>query len=218
MQPGRRLIDLEPAAFALRVAAFLIDILVVCAAVVVLLQLVLDPLRAALGPGWARVGWFYIGYTLLTVSLPIWLYFAGYESGDQHATFGKRWLGIAVAGASGRPPAFGRALLRTIVKLLPFEIAHLVVAVPVNPFIDPITAGLILPGMRELGGTVLAGLLVALLILGATLLSAALHPDRRALHDLLAGTWVVRTARRPAPAIATTAPAAPGAGGPGLHA
>ena len=219
MQPGRRLTDLEPAAFALRLAAFLVDILVVCAAVVVLLQVVLDPLRTALGPAWARVGWFYIGYTLLTVSLPIWLYFAGYESGDQHATLGKRWLGIAVAGAGGRPPSFGRALLRTIVKLLPFEVAHLVIAVPANPFIDPITGELILPGMQELGGTVLAGLLVSLLILGASLLSAALNPDRRALHDLLTGTWVVRSAPQRTPAIAHAA-AGPGAasGGSGLHA
>lgn len=212
MQPGRRLTDLEPAGFAIRLAAFLIDIVIVCAAVVLLLQFVLDPLRAALGPGWARVGWFYIGYALLTVSLPIWLYFTGYEAGDQHATLGKRWLGLTVAGASGTPPSFGRAFLRTIVKLMPFEIAHIVIAVPANPFIDPLTAGLILPGMKELGGTVLAGLLVALLLLGATMLSAALHPDRRALHDLLAGTWVVKTAPRPATAVAP-ATASPGIGG-----
>lgn len=211
MQPGRRLTDLEPAGFAVRLAAFLIDILVVCAAVVVLLQFVLDPLRSVLGPGWARVGWFYIGYTLLTVSLPIWLYFTGYEAGDEHATLGKRWLGLTVAGASGTPPSFGRAFLRTIVKLLPFEVAHVVIAVPANPFIDPLTSRLIIPGMQELGGSVLAGLLIALLLLGATMLSAALHPDRRALHDLVAGTWVVRTAPRPATTV-TTAPATPGTG------
>ena len=200
MQPGRRLTDLEPAGFAIRLTAFLIDILVVCAAVVVLLQVVLDPLREVLGPGWARVGWFYVSYTFLTVSLPIWLYFAGYEAGDQHATLGKRWLGIAVAGADGRAPSFGRALSRTIAKLLPIELAHIAIAVPANPFIDPLSSRLILPGLQELGGSVLAGLLLALLILGGTLLSVALHPDRRALHDLLAGTWVVKAAVRTAPA------------------
>ena len=218
MQPARRLTDLEPAAFAIRLAAFLVDLLVVCAAVVVLLQLVLDPLRSALGPAWARVGWFYVGYTLLTVSLPIWLYFAGYESSDQHATVGKRWLRIKVAGADGRPPSFMRALLRTIVKLLPFEIAHLVIAVPINPFIDPITGGLILPGMQELGGTVLAGLLVALLILGASLLSAALHPDRRTLHDLVAGTWVVGPATLPRAAPASAPAEGTAVGGPAFPA
>lgn len=211
MQTGRRLTDLEPAGLTLRLAAFLVDILVVCAAVVVLLQLVLSPLHSALGPGWARVGWFYIGYTLLTVSLPIWLYFAGYESGEHRATLGKRWLGLAVACTDGSRPSFGRALLRTIVKLLPLELAHLAIAVPANPFIDPLTSSLILPGMRELGASVLGGLFVALLILGGTMLSAALHADRRALHDLVADTWVVKV-RHAAPATAQ-ATAAQGAGG-----
>ena len=51
MPSGRRLTDLEPAGFVRRASAFLLDILVAGVLLVLLLQLVLDPLRAALGPG-----------------------------------------------------------------------------------------------------------------------------------------------------------------------
>ena len=192
MQSGRRLTDLEPAGFARRAAAFFVDLFVAGVVVVVLLQLVLDPLRDALGPGWARVGWFYIGYTLLTVSLPIWAYFAGYESRADHATPGKRWLGVTVASTGAKPLSFGRAFLRTILKLLPFEVAHVFLAVPANPFIDPLTHAMTVPGFDDLGASVHAGLLVAVLLAGAQLFTMLLHPDGRGVHDLVAHTFVVR--------------------------
>jgi uncharacterized RDD family membrane protein YckC len=175
-----------------RAAAFVIDLAVVVAAVVLLLQLVLDPLRDTFGPGWMRVGWFYIGYTLLTVSLPVWLYFAGYESSDFQATLAKRWLGIGLTSTRPGRVTFGRAFLRTIARLLPFEIAHVVTVVPANPFVDPLTGMLTIPALDSLGPSVLAGLLVSVLMLGALLFSVMLHPDGRGVHDLLAGTFVVR--------------------------
>ena len=209
MQPVRRFTDLEPAGFARRLAAFLVDVVIVYVAVVILLQLVLDPLREALGPGWVRVGWFYIGYTLLTVSLPTWLYFAGYESSQEQATLGKRWLGVVVTGPDGGEAPFWRALLRTLVKLLPFEVAHMAIALPANPFVDPLSGTFTVPALEDLGGSVVIGILIALLMLGAILLTAALHPDRRGLHDLVAGTYVMMqpTAElAPAAALPTQVP------------
>jgi uncharacterized RDD family membrane protein YckC len=194
MQPARRFTDLEPAGIDRRLAAFLVDVVIVFVAVVVLLQLLLDPLTDSLGPGWVRVGWFYIGYTLLTVSLPTWLYFAGYESSDEQSTLGKRWLGIVVTGPDGKEPSFWRALLRTLLKLLPFEIAHAAIALPANPFVDPLSGAFIMPALEELGGSLFAGLLVALLLFGAALLTMALHPDRRGPHDFLSGTYVMKAA------------------------
>lgn len=193
MQSGRRLTDLEPAGFVRRSAAFAIDLAVVVTVVVLLLQLLLDPLRDAFGPGWMRVGWFYAGYTLLTVSLPIWFYFAGYESGRDQRTPGKRWLGVALTSTRGGRVTFGRAFLRTLARLLPFEIAHVATVVPANPFVDPLTGTLTIPALDSLGASVLAGLLVSLLALGALLFSVMLHPDGRGLHDLLAGTFVIRS-------------------------
>ena len=191
MPSGRRLTDLEPAGFVRRASAFLLDILVAGVLLVLLLQLVLDPLRVALGPGWARVGWFYLPYALLTISLPMWLYFAGYESGARGATPGKRWLRIAVTSTAAAPLTFGRALLRTVLKLLPFETAHLFVALPANPFIDPLSGQLVIPALDTMGASVLTGLLLALLLLGAWVFTVMLHPDGRGPHDLLAHSFVV---------------------------
>ena len=193
MTSGRRLTDLEPAGFGRRAAAFLLDLAIAGVAVVVLLQLVLDPMRQALGPGWMRVGAFYVAYVLLTVSLPVWLYFAGYESSPWQATIGKRWLGVRVASVDARPVSFLRALVRTGVKLLPFEIAHISVALPANPFIDAITGELTIPALGSMHAAGLAGLLAALLLFGLLLFTAMLHPDGRGAHDLVAGTFVVRS-------------------------
>lgn len=205
MLQARRFTDLEPAGFARRLAAFLADVAIVYLAVVILLQLLLGPLREALGPGWARVGWFYVAYSLLTVSLPVWLYFAGYEAGDDRSTFGKRWLGITVTGSDGGEISFARALARTFFKLLPFEIAHIAVAVPANPFIDPLSGALMLPALEDFPPSVIAGLLVALLLLGAGLLVMAVHPDRRGPHDLIAGTFVMESARASGRGVPTVA-------------
>ncbi len=199
MTSGRRLIDLEPAGFVRRAAAFLLDLAVAGVAVVVLLQLFLDPLRQALGPGWMRIGAFYVSYVLLTVSLPIWFYFSGYESSPWQATPGKRWLGIRVNSIGGRPVTFVRAFVRTVVKLLPFEIAHICVALPVNPFVDAITGELTIPALDSMHPASLAGLLVALLLFGVMLFTAVLHPDGRGAHDFAAGTFVVRTDLSPVP-------------------
>ena len=199
MTSGRRLTDLEPAGFVRRAAAFALDLAVAGIAVVVLLQLVLDPMRQALGPGWMRIGAFYVGYVLLTVSLPVWLYFSGYDSSPWQATPGKRWLGMRVNSLDGRPVSFVRAFVRTIVKLLPFEIAHICVALPVNPFVDPITGELTIPALDAMHPISLAGLLAALLLFGVVLFSAILHPDGRGAHDLAAATFVVRTESARAP-------------------
>lgn len=199
MTSGRRLTDLEPAGFARRASAFLLDLAVAAIAVVVLLQLVLDPMRQALGPGWMRIGAFYVAYVLLTVSLPIWLYFAGYESSDGQATLGKQWLGIRVNTIDGRRVSFGRAFVRTLIKLLPFEVAHVCIALPANPFIDPVTGELTIPALDAMHPAGLAGLLAALLLFGVLLFTTVLHGDGRGIHDLAARTFVVRTETRPAP-------------------
>lgn len=198
MPSGRRLTDLEPAGFVRRACAFLLDLAVAGVAVVVLLQLVLDPLRQALGPGWMRIGAFYVAYVLLTVSLPVWLYFSGYESSPSQATPGKRWLGLRVNSIDGRRISFVRAFLRTIIKLLPFEIAHICIALPVNPFVDAVTGELTIPSLDAMHPAGIAGLLAALLLFGVVLFTTVLHPDGRGAHDIAAGTFVVRTQASPA--------------------
>ena len=192
MTPRRRMIDQEPAGAGRRLLAFLLDLTVACVVIVALLQLVLDPLRQAIGPGWMRIGWFFGVYTFLTVSLPVWLYFAGYEASNRQATLGKRWLGLRVTDESGDGTSLPRALVRNLVKLLPLEVARLSIALPVNPFVHPLTDELIWPSAESLPPTFVIGVLLAIVLAGAYLLALVLDDDGRAPHDHATGTYVLR--------------------------
>ncbi len=67
-----------PAPRLRRGAAYLLDCTVAFAAVAASQVLVLAPLRTWLGmkDEWFHSGWNTEAYTLLTISLPVWLYFA----------------------------------------------------------------------------------------------------------------------------------------------
>ena len=77
-----------------------------------------------------------------------WVYWAGLESSEHRATWGKRALGLAVVDENGERIGFGQASGRFWGKLLSAVVL----------------VGLLLPAFRR---------------------------DRRALHDLLASTFVV---------------------------
>ena len=62
-------------------------------------------------------------WVLFTISLPVWVYFIYMESARQ-ATFGKRLLGLKVTNADGNRIAFEQAILRTAIRLLPWEVTH----------------------------------------------------------------------------------------------
>lgn len=68
-------------------------------------------------------------WVLLTMSLPVWLYFIWLERIRQR-TIGKRLFQLIVANRQGSPIGWGQAILRTFVKLLPWEMTHLIVLVP----------------------------------------------------------------------------------------
>ena len=70
---------------------------------------------------WIQNGWLFWAYVFTVVSLPLWLYYSLFESSARQATIGMRLLGLRVTGLNGERISFGRALLRTVVKLIPFE-------------------------------------------------------------------------------------------------
>jgi uncharacterized RDD family membrane protein YckC len=113
--------------------------------------------------------------------LPVALYLAAGEAGRAHATRGKRAAGLVVLGRDGLPPGRRRILVRTAVKLLPWQLAHLAVTR---------AAGVGVARSPKLAG---AGFGVALATAGVSVGLAASRPDGRALHDLAAGTRVVAT-------------------------
>lgn len=94
-------------------------------------------------------------------------------------TWPKRWFGLRVVTATGDPPGLGRSVLReTCVKWgMPLGSAYLIWRYS-GAF----------PGLSILGGLA-AGLLLA------EIFSARFHPQRRAFHDRLAGTYVTDARR-----------------------
>jgi poly-gamma-glutamate synthesis protein (capsule biosynthesis protein) len=168
-----------------RALAYGIDI-VIAFALYALVQLPLIPVRNALGIGqdWFQSGVHTEIYTLLTISLPIWLFFALFDRSARQGTPGKWLLHLRVVSIREQSRIrFPRSLARSIVKLLPWECVHLANNLP-----EPIWYAEH-PGFRI--GFALSGLLW-----GAYALTTALTRNRQAPHDLLLQTLVVRDSSR----------------------
>lgn len=121
----------------------------------------------------------------VSLILPIGLYFALSESSARQATWGKRKAGLLVVGISrGRLP-FGRAVLRAIFKLLPWQIAHTslfhIPGWPWDPSAPP--------------AWVYAGFGFCYALLGANIALLLLSSERAALHDRVAGSRVIYSRR-----------------------
>jgi uncharacterized RDD family membrane protein YckC len=125
-------------------------------------------------------GWEIEAWVLLSVSLPIWLYFIALERSAGQATLGKRLMGLRVERIGGGRIRPGQAVARTALKLLPWELTHLTLLVPAPIWSDPQA------GWRP-------GLFVVYGLLAAYAAAAALTPRRQTLPDLAAGTVVIET-------------------------
>ncbi|MEO1128753.1 MAG: RDD family protein [Planctomycetota bacterium] len=119
---------------------------------------------------------------LLVLTVPVWLYFALCEQSSGQATIGKRVMSLIVQGVDGRRMSLGQSLLRSGIKLVPWELAHTCLwriegwPAPEEP-----------PHGWQLGGLVLVWVLVGLFLV--PLFTTARH---RSMYDVLARTLVVR--------------------------
>ncbi len=145
-----------------------------------LFALRLNPLAQGVlsGAGFSR-GEYHL-WLLGTVDLPLILYYTGTLGSPARATIVMRWLGLRLEAASGGSLGYARALLRTVVMLIPFEVNHFFVVWANSP-----------EGIPD--RLALQYALVGALIL-AYVGTAALSPRRQSIHDRVAGTVVVRTA------------------------
>jgi uncharacterized RDD family membrane protein YckC len=160
-----------------RLAAYLVDILLLFAAII-LTQLGLNALTEGLPMRLFTTGPRLGGWVWLSVSLPTYLYFARSESSAPGGTLGKRLLGLRVTDTAGKRIGFGRALIRTIVKLIPWEVTHLSLFLPTPIFLD-----------RQ--GGFLPGLITANVLIVVYLTVIAMTAGKRGIHDLVAGTMVL---------------------------
>jgi uncharacterized RDD family membrane protein YckC len=155
----------------LRIGAYVIDIVLLFAVLAPLGQLILRLFGRAPTTGpeiWRTVFW--------NFSLPCWLYFIVSARSTGGATLGKRWLGLRVSGDHG-PISTGRAVGRTALLLLPWELIH-VSAFGLSRQLD------------RLNPLQIAGLTVANLLTIIYLVVTFRTGGRRSVHDFLAGTSV----------------------------
>lgn len=158
-----------------RMAAYGVDIgllFIILAPLGFLLQWLFGIPQAQTGPE--------IGRTLVwNFSIPVWLYFMVCDTSPTGATIGKRLLGLQVKTLTGDRIGIGRAVVRTGVKLLPWELVHL-------------SAFALSTDLNNLNPLQVVGLSAANLFSIAYLVVAAVTRGRRSVHDFLVGTFLVR--------------------------
>ncbi|MBK6939568.1 MAG: RDD family protein [Planctomycetes bacterium] len=176
--------DLPYAEPVRRVAAYLVDVALVAAVMVggvhfgLIQNLELQP---ELKPPSVLL-WVWV---LVTMSLPTWIYFAAFESSSWQATLGKRLLRIVVTDMDTQRLSFRHALVRTWIKLLPWELIH--VALNVLP-----NGGLNEQGMIEPSRLQLIGFTVSMFLVGSWLVTLMLTPRAQSVHDVMARTLVLK--------------------------
>lgn len=110
--------------------------------------------------------------------IPFLLYLVVTESSASHASLGKRWNHLTVRSISGAAPSRRSVWVRNLVKVLPWQLAHLAVS---RFILDTQLSTAI---VFDVGALALLGLIAAPALTGG-----------QGLHDRLAGTVVTRVPR-----------------------
>ena len=166
-----------------RVAAFGLDYLVIAAYIVVLTlaSVTVTSQLSSLNPGSRTDPWVFDLLAFTTLVLPVILYFALSEASRSQATWGKRRMGLVVVSTGGQRLRAGRSLMRSALKLLPWQIAH--------------TSLFHIPGWPTAVETIpfpaALGLWISALLASGAFASIFIAADRRTLYDRLAGTRVI---------------------------
>ncbi len=170
--------------FFRRIAAFALDYLLI-AGYLVVLAMVSSIL--ALGP--LKEGWQVLMSSpermdlvgFVTAILPVILYFTLLESSESGATWGKHRMGLRVVHRSGERLGRGRALMRSVVKFLPWQVQH--------------TCLFHIPGWpmetQEPPVWVVVGVVLAWVVILIYVVTLAVSPTRRTLYDWVSGSQVV---------------------------
>jgi len=104
-----------------RIQAFALDYLIIAAYLLCLLGLV----RAlGISPSWVGSSGRGQLVGFLSVTLPVTLYFAITEASHKHASWGKQKLSLRVTDLAGLGVGWPRSMARTVLKFVPWELAH----------------------------------------------------------------------------------------------
>ena len=113
-----------------RSLVYIIDVTIIYLVIMLVMQmLILVPIRNYFGIEeiWFRNGWNVQIYVWLTISFPTFLYFIIFEASKYKATLGKRLMKLEVLNSVSKSRiTIATSIKRTVLKLLPWELIHLV--------------------------------------------------------------------------------------------
>ena len=166
-----------------RILAYLIDCTLCYAVIMLIIQwLILSNTREIIGitDEWFENSWNMQLYVLLTISLPAWLYFTYLDSNRSRGSYGKRIMKMAVRNMEDQSISPGRSFVRTILKLLPWEISHIGIIFPIPIYFAED------PNIRIL---TIAGMILFVIYF----VTIAFSRTRLAPYDKILGTQVIET-------------------------
>lgn len=115
----------------------------------------------------------------LLVTLPVSLYFALSESSTRQATWGKGKVGLKVINEKGERISVWRALARTGLKFIPWELSHTLIW---EIYFSPQTTSL----------WISYGFVLVYALIGLNLASLVVSKGHQTLYDLLTKTYVMK--------------------------
>ncbi len=121
----------------------------------------------------------------LVLVLPVALYFTLQESSSRQATWGKRKAGIQVVNAGGGRLTGKQAFFRSLLKLLPWQIAHTSIFHIEGWPLAPV----------ETTSLVITGFALVYVLVGAYAVSMLVSKKHRTPYDWLAGSYVIATTK-----------------------
>jgi len=175
----------EYAGFLKRLKAFAFDTLIICSYIIMLTVATLAIIKIAefmgLSLRWPENPILADLMAFVTLILPIILYFTLQESSPKQATWGKRKAGIRVVNASSEMLTRMQAFLRSLVKFLPWQIAH--------------TCLFHIPGwplaVTAVPPVVITGFVLVYLLVGVYVASALILKRHRTPYDWASGSYVI---------------------------
>ena len=177
--------NIQYAGFAKRLKAFMIDYLIIFAYIVALAGVNYGIILS--GGTLEEISPFFASLIVkdaiafLTLILPVILYFTLQESSPKQATWGKRKVGIRVVNANGKTLTRLQAFVRSLVKFLPWQIAH--------------TCLFHIPGLPlapvEPSSTVMAGFALVYLLVGIYITSVLISEKHCTPYDWVSGSYVI---------------------------
>jgi uncharacterized RDD family membrane protein YckC len=165
-----------------RTMAYIVDCVLAFGTVMLIVQwAIFSQIRESIGitDTWFRSSINMELYVLITISIPVWFYFTYFDSERSKGSFGKRLFKLVVKDHAKQKLSLGKSFFRTILKLLPWEIAHIGIIFPSPLYFENE------PDVRIL---TIAGLI----LFAVYAVSILVDKKNRSLYDRVIGTIVLK--------------------------